>query len=213
MSLNDYDGLKTEIASYLARSDVTSASDSVDTFIDLAEAHFNKKLRVLRMMEDVSLATAAAQTYTNLPTDFIKFFAVEYTDSPKKLEYLPAQSNARMYAGTEQGKPDGFYLGWSGTLPQMKYIKTPDAIYDITGVYYQKIPALSSGNTTNWLLTDYPELYLNACLYYAFKRFRSPIAADYKALTDNDIKILNDEAEEIQTAGGGMQMRVYGTTP
>lgn len=207
MSLSDYDGLKAEIASYVARSDVTAASDSVDTFIDLAEAHLNKRLRVLRMQED--LTDTVSLSTLDLPADFIKFYSVQYTDSPKQLEYMPRQS---FYKYPYEGKPDGFTLGYS-TVPQMVFNKTPDASYDIEGVYYKKIPALSSSTTTNWLLADYPELYLNACLHYAFKRFRSPLAGEYKALMTNDIDLLNAEAEEVQTAGGGMSQRVNGTTP
>ena len=36
----------------------------------------------------------------------------------------------------------------------------PDGAYTTTLFYYQEIPALTASNTTNWLLTDAPDLYV-----------------------------------------------------
>jgi hypothetical protein len=49
MALNSYTNLKTAIANFLARDDLTS---EIDDFIDLTEADFNRRLRV-RSMETV----------------------------------------------------------------------------------------------------------------------------------------------------------------
>ena len=49
MALNNYANLKTTIANFLARDDLTS---EIDDFIDLTEADFNRRLRV-RSMETV----------------------------------------------------------------------------------------------------------------------------------------------------------------
>ncbi len=209
MALETYSDLKTEIASYIARSDVTSSSDVVDSFIDLAEAKLNKSLRVFEMLEDFSDSTVSGQDYLDLPSDFIKFYSVQYEGTPKELKYYPRQSFVKY---NDAGKPKGFTLGQS-TVKQMVFNKIPDNDYPVTGVYYKKLTALSDSNTSNWLLDTYPELYLNASLYYAFKRYRSPLAADYKALTEADIEMLNKEAEEIQTGGGGMNIMIAGTTP
>jgi hypothetical protein len=45
----------------------------------------------------------------------------------------------------------------------------PPAVDDITidMVYYGKIPALSTANTTNWLLTKAPDVYLYGALTHA----------------------------------------------
>lgn len=211
MALETYDDLKAEIASYVARSDVTSASASVDTFIDLAEARLNKKLRVLRMRDDLSLTTVAGTPTVDLPADFLEVHSLGYTEPPKNIEYLPKSQFKKLKNGEVGGRPVGCTLKWSGTVAQLLFCGTPDAEYEFDGEYYAKIPALSSSNATNWLLNDYPELYLNSCLYFAFKRFRSPLAADYRALMDDDISTLNNEDEDIQTIGGGMRIIVSGT--
>ena len=57
MALDTYANLKTEIANYLNRSDLT---EHLDTFIDLAEARHSRDLRVREMETiDTSITTVA----------------------------------------------------------------------------------------------------------------------------------------------------------
>ena len=44
---------------------------------------------------------------------------------------------------------------------------SPDATYSLILNYYQKIPALSGSQATNWLLTDHPDVYLFGSLLQA----------------------------------------------
>lgn len=207
MSLDSYDGLKTEIASYLARSDVTANSESVDSFIDLAEAYLNKRLRTIRMQDTATITAATDGPLTDLPTDFLEIYAFEYTSNPKRIDYAPRTSFSLLDGGAATGRPGRFTLAWDSeaNTHQVRFIVTPDSAYEFNLVYYTRIPALSSSNQANWLLTDYPEIYLNACLYYAFKRFRSPLAGEYKALLDADIDGLNGEDERTRGTGGMVQ--------
>lgn len=213
MSLANYDGLKTEIASYIARSDVTSASETVDTFIDLAEAYIKKRLRTIRMQKDEVLTASTTENYIDLPSDFLEIFSLEHTSGSKDIQYKPRSAFKLLDGGENVGRPRYFTLAWDDTssLHRIKFIVTPDSDYTFNLVYYATIPALSSSQSQNWLLMDYPEIYLNACLYFAFKRYRSPIAADYKALLDADIDALNMEDEKIHTGGGGLVQRISGT--
>ncbi|HEX7129129.1 MAG TPA: hypothetical protein VF217_03555 [Rhodanobacteraceae bacterium] len=41
---------------------------------------------------------------------------------------------------------------------------TPDSTYSIAGTYYAKLPALSGTNTSNWLITDVPDLIFAAAM-------------------------------------------------
>ena len=50
MALDSYTNLKTAIANFLGRDDLTS---EIDDFIDLTEADLNRRLRI-RAMENVS---------------------------------------------------------------------------------------------------------------------------------------------------------------
>lgn len=211
MPLDTYSDLKSEIASYLARSDVTAASTSVDTFIDLAESYINKKLRVRRMEKKTTLLTVGGEDEVLLPATFLELKALEYTGTPKVIEYVPLSSFNKMSTATSRAKY--FTIVWDDVEEQdaIRLGLTPDGEYEMNAVYYSRIPSLSDENTTNWLLTDHPEIYLNGCLYYAFKRYRSPLAGEYKSLFEADIMLLNEEDEKMHTGGGGMKMRVAGT--
>ena len=67
-----YDELKTNIANFLNRSDLTS---QLDFFIDATEAEFNRRLRVKDMIKRAT-ATADAQ-YISLPTDWLEAINVQ----------------------------------------------------------------------------------------------------------------------------------------
>jgi hypothetical protein len=67
MALNTYSALKTSIANWLNRSDLTS--EISNDFIKLTEADFNAKLRI-RQMEQNDSITINAETVT-VPTGFI----------------------------------------------------------------------------------------------------------------------------------------------
>jgi SAM-dependent MidA family methyltransferase len=67
MALSNYTNLKTSIANWLNRSDLTS--EIADDFIVLAEADFNSKLRIRKMITQ-STFTIDSET-ESLPTGFL----------------------------------------------------------------------------------------------------------------------------------------------
>ena len=67
MALSTYAELKTSIANWLNRSDLTD--EIADDFIKLTEADFNAKLRI-RQMEQIDTVTINAEPVT-VPTGFI----------------------------------------------------------------------------------------------------------------------------------------------
>ena len=69
MALSTYSALKTSIANWLNRSDLTS--EISDDFIVLTEKDFNSKLRIRKMITSDSSFTIDAET-ESLPTDFYK---------------------------------------------------------------------------------------------------------------------------------------------
>ena len=71
-----YSELKTNIANYLNRSDLTSF---LDIFIDNTEAELNRRLRTKDMVKRAT-ATADSQ-YLALPTDWLEAINVEITSN------------------------------------------------------------------------------------------------------------------------------------
>jgi hypothetical protein len=156
MSITTYAELSTAIASWAHRND-TAFTDLIPDFVRMAEARFNRVLRVAAM--EASFSSALTSGAATLPTDFIAFKELrfdgtrDYTLRPKPIEWIRDQddtdtANARYFAVTGTS-----VVCWPTTGP-------------IKGTYYQQIPAIQT-NSTNWLLTGHPDLYLFASLMEA----------------------------------------------
>lgn len=161
MALDTFAGLKTTIADYLNRDDLTSV---IPSFISLAEAKFNRKLRVRQM---VKRATATLDTaFFAFPSDFLQAKEFQLNTSPiTYLEYVTEKQGDlnRQSQYISIGKP----LQYTIVGTQLEVIPTPDAEYTGELTYYGKITALSDSNTSNWLLAYAPDLYLYGALLEA----------------------------------------------
>jgi hypothetical protein len=147
MSIGTYAELKTAIAGWIHRGDLTSV---LGDFITLSEAKFNRRLRTRQQEADFS-GTPTNYEIT-IPTDFLAFRKVWRTSDKETLEQKPLDV-VRWYQ--EGGESTAYALGDA--------IVT-DGTSELAGVYFTKITALSDSNTTNWLLTAYPDVYLFAGL-------------------------------------------------
>jgi hypothetical protein len=161
MAIDTFAGLKTTIADYLNRDDLTSV---IPSFITLAEAKFNRKLRVRQMVKRAN-ATLDTQ-YFAFPSDFLQ--AKEFQLNTNPITYLQyVTQNQGDYGSSTQyiavGKPQFYTI--IGT--QIQVIPTPDTGYTGELTYYGKIPVLSDSNTSNWLLLYAPDLYLYGALVEA----------------------------------------------
>lgn len=156
-TLASYSDLVTAITTdWPARPDILA---NVDQFIVLAEAIFNSKLR-MRQMETTATLTPVLNLCT-LPTDYIEYKrVVEVASIRRPLEYITEDAADRIYPDRAAG------LACNFTILGTQLMAFPLSTNNIELTYYQKIPALTSTNTTNWLLTAHPNAYLHACLLY-----------------------------------------------
>ena len=80
MALDTYANLKTEIASFLNRDDLTA---QIDTFIDLAETRHARDLRIREMETvDTSITTVAGTQSYDLPTGYLELRYAMLQTSP-----------------------------------------------------------------------------------------------------------------------------------
>lgn len=157
MSITSYSILRTTVADWLNRSDLTAA---IPTFIALAEAKFNRDLRTRHQIKR-STATLTSQFIT-LPTDWVEAANIQLNTSPiKVLEYVTS-SQADRISANNYGNPNAEVYTIVGT--QLEVVPAVATNTEIEMTYYSKIPALSSTNATNWLLTEWPDLYLYGAL-------------------------------------------------
>jgi len=162
MSVTNYGELKSTIADFLNRSDLTSV---IPTFIDFAEAEFNRNLRVRQMV--VRAEAPIDSRFSAVPADFVeaKDLVIVGTNPVQPLEFITQQEMAqdRNATYTTAAKPQYFTVVGS----QFEFMPTPDAEYSLEMSYFGKIDALTADSDTNWLLTDYPDLYLYTSLMHS----------------------------------------------
>ena len=153
--ITSYATLKTSIASFLHRTDLTSL---IPEFIADAENRIYNDLRV-RAMEAAYAGTTGS---TTLPTGFLEWIFMYVDDTvEQKLTRRDAEWIYTRYPDRAGGgRPVYFAREGDGLI----FGPSPDATYSLAGRYYKKLDALSDTNTTNWLITDAPELIRFAAL-------------------------------------------------
>lgn len=148
----NYDSLKADIASYLSRTDLTA---DIPGFIERAEAFLFREL-VLSDLETSTSGTTSGGVIT-LPADFgeVRRLTVTSYGLERTLDYKTPHDNH-----TGDGRAPTSYSFEGGALRLFPEAGTgyPYVLY-----YTPKLTALSATNTTNWLTTNAPDLYLYAC--------------------------------------------------
>lgn len=181
--------LKTNLADWLDRTDLTT---QIPEFIGYAERRFNRVLRVPEMEDSVTASTSGA--VVTLPTDFLamKSLYIDGTNNLILLRQLSVDSLRRAFSGEETGTPEFFALQ---SAVELVFAPAPTASVTYIMNYYQKIPALSSGQASNWLLAAHPDLYVAQSLVEAFTFLR-----DAEGMEIWQAKA-NDKLDELMTLG------------
>jgi hypothetical protein len=161
MSLDTYTNLKTEIADWLNRSDLSSMTG---TFITLAEASFKRDAR-LRKYQRAGEITVSADGYS-LPDDFqsLESLAHEGTSHYGPVEIVGSDQLGTLKAQYGDTGVPRYAAIEDGVL---YFAPEPDASYTLVLTYWRSVDALSSTNADNWLLTDHPDVYLYGSLMQA----------------------------------------------
>lgn len=170
MAIATYSDLVSEFNSEIARTE-TSRAPNLIAQVE-ADLHSNKDFRISDMQTSSTLVTVAGTATVALPTDILQVDELFLQDDPGALRYMPENLTNVEYSQTETARPNFYTILGNKTI---KLTPTPDAAYNITIRYKAKIPALTSLNTTNWLLTKNPNIYLYGCAY-----FFSPKMKDFK---------------------------------
>ena len=207
MAISNYSNLQTTIADFLNRDDLTAA---IPTFIQLGEAQMNRDIRHWEMEARVSGQQSQGDQYMQLPADWLETIRFHLTsDGTNAVELASLASIADKRAAVEDqaGRPR-FYAHVRG---EFELFPTPDEDTDFELLYYQKIPALSGSNTTNWLLEYAPDIYLYASLAhsapYLAEDARIAVWAQMYAAA---VSQLNAQSERVKNSGSGIRLNIRG---
>jgi len=158
MSFSTYSELKTTIASYLARSDLTAM---IPTFIQLAELRLRRELRTRQMLVVATASTTGGDSTVGLPTDFLSMRDIHVNTNPiTTLSYQAPNAFYNSYRATESGKPTEYTV----LATELQLSPIPDSTYQLQMLYYAQPFFLSDTNTGNVFLVNYPDALLYAAL-------------------------------------------------
>jgi hypothetical protein len=157
-TITNYSTLQSAIADYLNRADLTS---QIQTFIQFVEADLNTRLRCREMI--VRATATSDQEYVQLPADWVEAINLQIVDGASPLRYVTLDEGDIINKAQVLTQVSVYSL-MNGAI---ELIPAPSDNIEIEMVYYGKIPALTDVNTTNWLLTKAPDVYLYGALVHA----------------------------------------------
>lgn len=162
MAITTYSKLKTSIANYLHRDDLTSVIPDV---IALAESDILADISDLPELLSRATATTAAG---NPLVDTVGMYAIRdaWADG---LQVAILQPGAIPSTVTATGAPEALCIDGAA---QLRIYPTPDGAYSIDVLYVPVIsPSLAGGepsaDATNWILQQHPGVYLYGALLQA----------------------------------------------
>lgn len=162
MSISTYTELKTAVANFLARDDLTS---QIPNFIQLAESRMSRELETRDQEKRATATLTSGDEYIALPTDLREVRSITLATDPKTvLTYYSPTSLDSTFSSGGGGKP----LGFSIVGGEMKLRPIPDSGYTAEIIYVGGLSALSDSNLTNVVLTRHPDAYLYGALAEAY---------------------------------------------
>ncbi len=163
--MDNYTELQDAIADWLNRVGSPELAERAPDFIKMAEARFNRKLRV---RQNEKRATAILDAgFITLPSDWLEAKAIRLVVNGKPVQLSLGTSEeldqARRDASTV-GSTSPYLYRFVGNQIEVAPYVSGEATMELE--YFYKIPALAT-NDTNWLLTDWPDLYLYGALQHS----------------------------------------------
>ena len=161
MAITTYAELQTAIGDWLNRADL---DQKIPDFIRLAESTLNDVLRSADMVTQ-STSVAITSGRADLPADALELVYAQVAgaeDEPLE-QITPQQLTMLRRTRTRYAANPRFFA-----IIGRKIAVTPTPSSGSLDIdYYQRIPALTDSNTTNWLLDDAPHMYLYTALLHA----------------------------------------------
>ena len=203
MAFSNYSALRTTIASYLGRTDLTAM---IPTFILLAEARLQRELRTRQMLKSATATMAGGDPTVGLPTDFLEMRDLYIQGNPRMpVTYLSPSAFTRDARADESGRP--FY--YTVLASEFLFAPVPDGNKTLEMLYYYKPEALSDSNPSNVFLANYPDLLLYGSLAQAEPYLMNDARlATWASLYANTLELIETADENSEYSGIPLQMKL-----
>lgn len=192
MAITTFAELKTALANFSHSNDLT---DRLEEFIALCEGDMQARLKLLEF------ETSATVTITSgsgtLPTGFLAMRSVYWDGNPdRELTYVTPLEYDRL---RDHDSGDAYHYTISGSTIRT----TPMGSGSVVCTYNARFTALSAGNPSNAILTNFPNAYLyGALLQLAIYTLDDVSMQKYGLLFNSYIDRINQNNEDRKYAGG-----------
>ena len=203
MSFTSYSELKTEIADYLGRTDLTS---KIPTFVTLAELRLSRDLRTRKMLTSASTTMTSGDGKVELPADFLEMRNIYTQGNPRMpVTYLSPSAFMRDARADESGLPV-FYTVLGA---EFEFAPKPDTAYVLEMLYFAKPTSMSDSVSSNAFLANYPDVLLYASLLEAEPYLINDArVATWADLYNRAIQNINSSDQNSEYSGVPLTMRV-----
>ena len=204
MSITTYTEPKSAVADFLNRQDLASA---IPTFISLAESSFNRDIRHWRM--DVRTSITLDAQFVDLPSGWLETVKIVNAtgEGPQELELIPlAEMDERRFASNDTAGAPRFYAINGGKI---ELYPTPSEAFTASITYVQKPTALSTSNASNWLLENFPDVYLYGSLAHSAPYLQEDSRLGvWAALYQQALSAINLDSDRAKYSGTGLRMKL-----
>jgi hypothetical protein len=204
VSITTYTELKSAVADFLNRQDLASA---IPTFISLAESSFNRDIRHWRM--DVRISITLDAQFVDLPSGWLETVKIVNAtgEGPQELELIPlAEMDERRFASNNTAGAPRFYAINGGKI---ELYPTPSEAFTASITYVQKPTALSTSNASNWLLENFPDVYLYGSLAHSAPYLQEDSRLGvWAALYQQALSAINLDSDRAKYSGTGLRMKL-----
>jgi hypothetical protein len=193
-AIPDLPTLKAVVADWLDRDDLDSR---IPTYVQMAEAMFNRELRTPEM-EKSTLLPASSEDVT-LPTDYLAMRSIYIEGSPDRPLRGVAPTAIRQTFDGSTGTPVAYTLVSGG----LRLEPPPADALQLQLDYFARIEGLTDAAPSNWMLEKHPDAYLYGSLFYAEQMLdNSTRAAQWKGLLDEVMARINRAANNDRYGAG-----------
>lgn len=200
MSITTYAELRTAVANWLDRSDLT---DRIPEFVALANARLNRTLRVRKMLRRVR--TQFDTSFLAFPTDCLEIRSIEVVGD--RLTPLSLRSDWELdrmkYNDASTGVPTDFAI-----IGETIEFYRPPAELTVIELTYLRSFSLVADEDTNWLLESYPDIYLYETLRHSAPLLKNDERiAVWAGLGDAAMAELAERDNHAQNSGSPLNSR------
>ena len=172
MALDTFANLKTAVRNWTRRNDI---DEFIVDVIDICETEiYANPVEPLAVRELETRATAVASTssrFIELPTGYLAMRRLQITTTFRS--NVEQRAPSALVIRTGSGRPR-----YCSISSQIEFDRQPDSAYALEMFYYKRPTVLSDANTTNTVLTNYPNIYLHGCAWAAYDFAGEEVKAD-----------------------------------